>query len=100
MSGHEVEEGGAGGSHEPFTGRPLALHSKKMTGPLLKQLGRGLEVTDVAPPDELRAAIKVKLVEMGREPKTVQVRLQETQQGVRIGLQDASGVFDPSPGGI
>lgn len=99
MSGHEVEEGGAGGSREPFTGRPLPLHSKKMTGPLLKQLGRGLEVTDVAPPDELRAAIKEKLVEMGREPKTVQVRLQETRQGVRIGLQDASGLFlDLAPG--
>ena len=57
MSGHEVEEGGAGGSREPFTGRPLPLHSKKMTGPLLQRLGRGLEVPDRAPPDELQQAI-------------------------------------------
>ena len=93
MSGHEVEEGGARGSREPFSGRPLPLHSKKMTGPLLRQLGRGLEVTQDVPPDELRQAIRDKLVETGREPKTVQVRLQETTQGMRIGLQDADGIF-------
>ena len=93
MSGHEVEEGGAGGSCEPFTGRPLPLHSKKMTGPLLQRLGRGLEDPDTAPPDELRQAIRDKLVEMGRDPKTVQVRLQEMTQGMRIGLQDAGGIF-------
>ena len=36
---------------------PLPLHSKKMTGPLLQRLGRGLEVPDTAPPDELQQAI-------------------------------------------
>ena len=50
-------------------------------------------VADAAPPEELRQAIKDKLSEMGHEPKTVQVCLQETGHGTRIGLQDAEGIF-------
>lgn len=93
MSTHEAEEGGAGRSREPFQGRPLPLNSKKITVPLLKQLARGLGVSDTDSPDELRQSIKEKLGEMGREPRTVQVRLQETTHGTRIGLQDADGIF-------
>ena len=37
--------------------------------------------------------IQEKLAEMGHEPRTVQVRLQETTHGTRIGLQDADGIF-------
>ena len=93
MSTHEAEEGGAERSRERFQGRPLPLNSKKVTVPLLKQLARGLGVSDTDSPDELRQSIKEKLSEMGREPRAVQVRVQETTRGTRIGLQDADGIF-------
>ena len=48
---HEVEEGAARARHDdvglglaPGSGRPLPLNSKKLTGILLKQLARGLEI--------------------------------------------------------
>ena len=44
-------------------------------------------------PDELRQSIKEKLGEMGHEPRTVQVCLQDTTHGTMIGLQDADGIF-------
>lgn len=91
--GHEAEEGGAARSREPFPGRSLPLNSKKLTSLLLQRLARRLDVPDAAPPEELRQAIKDKLSEMGHEPKTVQVCLQETGHGIRIGLQDAEGIF-------
>jgi hypothetical protein len=92
MSGHEAEEGGAARSREPFPGRSLPLNSK-LTSPLPQCLAWRLDVPDAAPLEELRQAIKDKLSEMGHELKTVQVRLQETGHGTRIGLQDAEGIF-------
>ena len=49
--------------------------------------------------DGLRQSIKEKLSEMGHELRTVQVCLQETMCGTRIGLQDTEGIFiDLVPG--
>ena len=93
MSSHEAEEGRARTSRKPFQGRPLPLNSKKVTSPLLKQLARGLAVPDTDSPDELWQSIKGKLREMGCEPRTMQVCLQETPHGMRIGLQDTEGIF-------
>ena len=40
-------------SSSSFQGWPLPLNSKKITVPLLKQLARGLRVSDTDLPDEL-----------------------------------------------
>ena len=68
MSRHEAEAGGTEESREPFTGRPLPLNSKRLTGAVLKQLARRLEVpaSASASPAETHQLIKDKLSEMGR----------------------------------
>ena len=90
---HEAEGGGAGDSREPFTGRPLPLHSKRLTGAVIQQIAQGLEVPATASTAETRQLIEGKLGEMGREARNVQVLLQEREQGTRIGLKDADGIF-------
>ena len=94
--GHEVEEAarerhglGAGlGS-----GRPLPLNSKRLTGVLLKQLARGLDIPATSSGDELRTLIEGKLGDMGHDPRNTQAVLHEAETGVNISLQDADGVF-------
>lgn len=56
---------------------------------MLKQLTRGLADS----PNKLRQLIKGKLSKMACEPRTMQVCLQETMCGIRIGLQDAKEIF-------
>ena len=46
------------------------MNSKKVNVPLLKQLTRGLEVSETDSSDELRQSIKQKLSEMGHELRT------------------------------
>ena len=75
------------------TGRPLPLNSKKLTGVLLKQLARGLEIPTSSSGDDLRTLIEGKLGEMGHDPRNTQAVLQEAETGINISLQDAEGVF-------
>ena len=99
MAEHEAEGGGAGRPREPFKGRPLPLNSKKLTATLLRQLARGLEVPATGSSDEIRQLIEGKLGGMGHEPRNVQVLVQDSRHGTRIGLQDVEGIFlDLVPG--
>ncbi len=109
MTEHEVHVDGAEGSRAPYQSRPLPLNSRRLTVVLLKQLAKGLEVPDTGSSDEIRQLIEGKLGVMGRDPRNVQVLLQETERGgAHLGLQDAEGVFlevepespaeDPPPG--
>ena len=75
------------------SGRPLPLNSKKLTGVLLKQLARGLEIPTTSSGDELRTLIEGRLGDMGRDPRNTQAVLQEAETGVNISLQDVDGVF-------
>ena len=61
--------GGAAESRESFTGRPLPLHSKRLTGAVLKQLAQGLEVPATASSAEIHQLIEGKLDEMDREAR-------------------------------
>ena len=45
--------------------RPLPLNSKRLTGVLLKQLARGLEIPSTSSGDELRTLIEGKLGDLG-----------------------------------
>ena len=104
-SDHEVEEEGEGhgcvvetAMTSRFavglgTGRPLPLNSKKLTGALLKQLARGLDIPTGASGDELRQLIDGKLGDMGHDPRNTQALLQEAENGVSVSLQDVDGVF-------
>ena len=73
--GHEVEEA-ARGRHKMGaglgSGRPLPLNSKRLTGVLLKQLARGLDIPATSSGDELRTLIKGKLGDMGHDPRNTQ----------------------------
>ena len=95
---HEVEEA-ARGRHELGagpglgSGRPLPLNSKRLTGVLLKQLARGLEIPATSSGDELCTLIEGKLGDMGHDPRNTQAVLHEAETGVNISLQDADGVF-------
>lgn len=73
--------------------RPLPLNSKKLTGLLLKQLARGLEIASSSSGDELRQLIEGKLEDGGHDPRNVQVLLQEVENGMEIMLQDDEGMF-------
>ena len=63
---HKAEGGGAGDSRERFTGRPLPLHSKRLTGAVIQQISQGLEVPATASTAETRQLIEGKLGKMGR----------------------------------
>ena len=62
--GHKVEEA-ARGRHELGaglgSGRPLPLNSKRLTGVLLKQLARGLDIPATSSGDELHTLIEGEL---------------------------------------
>ena len=75
------------------SGQPLPLNPKRLTGVLLKQVARGLEIPSMSSGDELRTMIEGKLGDLGHDPRNSQVMLQEAETGVNIGLQDAAGVF-------
>ena len=74
------------------SGRPLPLNSKRLTGVLLKQLARGLEIPTGSSGDELRQLIEGKLGDLGHDPRNTQAVLQEAETGVNISLQDADGI--------
>ena len=95
---HEVEvevqsEEAAHARHDVVSGRPLPLNSKRLTGVLLKQLARGLEIPSTSSRDELRTMIEGKLGDLGHDPRNTQVVLQEAETGMNVILQDADGVF-------
>ena len=60
---------------------------------MLKQLAKGLEIPTAGSAEEIRQLIEGKLGEMERDPKNIQVLIQEGEHGVRVCLQDADGVF-------
>ena len=75
------------------SGRPLPLNSRKLTGVLLRQLARGLEIPTTSSRDELRTLIEGKLGDIGHDPQNTQAVLQEAETGANISLQDVDGVF-------
>ena len=104
MADHEAEGGSAIGpraQHETEVvaagrrcGRSLPLNSRRLTGALLKQLADGMGLPISGSLDSVRQLIDGKLEELGRDPRNVQVILQEHgSQGTHISLQDEEGVF-------
>ena len=109
----EAPRGGSNGGVTTGAGRPYPLNSNKLTGVLLKQSARGLDIPTVSSGDELWQLIEGKLEELGHDPGNTQAVLEEVKAGVAISLQDVDGVFltvepevvnlgghdDDSPGG-
>ena len=101
MSGHEAEGGSTSGARDttvmprggPGPGRPLPLNSKRLIASVLKQIARGLEVPTTASLDAIRQLIDGKLEEMGRDPRSTQVIIEEGEKGIHVSLQDVDGVF-------
>uniref|UniRef100_A0A1X7SN98 Uncharacterized protein n=1 Tax=Amphimedon queenslandica TaxID=400682 RepID=A0A1X7SN98_AMPQE len=77
------------------TNRPVPLNSKRLTGILLRQLARGLEIegTTGTSVSELRQLVEGKIGDLGHEPRHTQVLLAEVENGVQICLRDAEGIF-------
>ena len=71
----------------------MPLNSKKLTGLLLKQLARGLEIAPGSSGDELRQLIEGRLETKGRDPRNVQVLVEEVEIGMELSLQDSDGIF-------
>lgn len=73
--------------------RETALNSKRLTGALLKQLARGLDLPSSTSGDELRQLVEGKVGDFGHEPSHTRVLIQPVEDGVKLRLQDADGVF-------
>ena len=74
-------------------GRAYPLNSKKLTGILLKQSARGLDIPTSSSRDKLWQLIEGKLEDLGHVPNNTQAVLQEVDTRVFINLQDVDGVF-------
>ena len=77
----------------PQLSRPLPLNSKRLTGAVLRQIARGLGVPGTASADEVRQVVEGKLGELGRDPRNTQVCWVEVEDGLKVTLKDADGVF-------
>ena len=74
-------------------GYVLPLNSKRLTTKLMKRLAVALDISTSATSDDLSLLIAGKLEEMDREPRNVQVLVQEMPRGSYLSLQDMDGVF-------
>ena len=72
-------------------GRPMPLNSKKLTGILLRQLARGLQIESTAGTSvaELRQLFEGQVEDLGHEPRHTQVVLTEVEHGIQVCLRDA-----------
>ena len=96
----ELEGGVTSGHVSTTASRPLPFNSKKITGAMMKQLARGLEIPATGGGAELRLLVEGKLVKLGREPRNIQLSVVTRENGVTLSLQDADSVFltvDPIP---
>ena len=73
--------------------RPLPLTSRRVTIQYLKQLAGELGLPEDTSASDVGQLIEGAIQEMGREPRNVQVVLQETETGMAVSLQDEQGVF-------
>lgn len=64
-----------------------------MTGAVLKQLARELDIPTWVSEDELQQLIDGKLGDMGHNPWNTQALLQEAETGVSVSLQDVNRVL-------
>ena len=76
-------------------GRLLPLNSKRITSTFIRVLAKGLGLPTEASAEDLRRMIEGKLTEEDREPRNVQVLIQDTEGGgaTRLLLQDENGIF-------
>ena len=81
-------------------GHVLPLSSRRLTAAIIKQIARALELPESAALDDVRQMVDGKLIERGKEPKSVQVGLMDTDEGVVIELPNEDRVFlevEPDP---
>ena len=74
-------------------GRTLPLNSKRLTGPLVQQIAKSMGLPTSASLEDTRQMLEGKIGEMEREPRNMQVVLQDVEGGVHITLRDADGIF-------
>ena len=83
-------------SHIP-SGRMLPLNSRRLGSTHIKLLAETLELPTSSSTEELRQLIDGKLMEQEREPRNVQVVVQESSRTeIRLFLMDESGPFQQS----
>ena len=73
--------------------RTYPLNSRRLTADVIGRIAKELGLPTAGSLEETRQILDGKLVEMGREPRNVQVDLEETEGGVSVYLKDESGVF-------
>ena len=74
-------------------GQTLPLNSKCLTGPMVQQIAKSVGLPTSASLEDTRQMLEGKIGEMGREPRNVQVVLQDVEGGVHITLRDVDGIF-------
>ena len=74
-------------------GRTLPLKSKRLTGSMVQQIAKSMGLPTSASLEDTRQILEGKIGEMEREPRNVQVVLQDVEGGMHITLQDADGIF-------
>lgn len=90
MDGLEPMEGG----EVPIArGTVMPMNSKRLTKTYLSRIAEKLELPTKGSAEETRQIIKGKLLEMGREPRNVQIELEFREEEEFILLRDADGVF-------
>ena len=69
------------------------LNSRRLTARIIGRIAEALEVPTRGSLEDTRQMLEGKLVEGGKEPRNVQVVLDETDEGVAVRLADEDGTF-------
>ena len=69
------------------------LNSRRLTSSVISRVAAALEVPAGGSLEDTRQMLEGKLVEVGREPRNVQVVLSEEEHRPAIRLEDGEGVF-------
>ena len=67
-------------------GRTLLLNSKRLTGTMVQQIAKSMELPTSASLEDTRQMFEGKIGKMEREPRNVQVVLQDVEGDVHITL--------------
>ena len=86
-----VDELFSGENQHPSDGITLPLNSKKLVISQLRRLATSLEIPAVGSADTLRQVIKGKLIQLGHEPRNIQVVISNVDS--RLYLANDSGII-------
>ena len=93
MASSEIAEEAVEATVDRTRVRTYPLNSRQLTADVIGPMAKELDLPTAGSLEETRQILDGKLVEMGREPRNVQVDLEEMEGVVAVYLKDKSGVF-------